>query len=248
MFDMQHMHCAIINGENLNFEANYSGFMGDAVFGGSYLKRNELDLHWNDLNHDKVLAAAHQISDQLKEYTYFPSCDPVKILNRGRRFLNYGNKILNEETIQLFPFMDTELIELIYQLPARERYNNKFYEKFLLKHFKEPCEKFPWSKTNRLISKTRYIDLYDNDLIRMKNFIKKLGFKSNKSFTNYEKWIRTDVFKEYVAELVRGNQNNSVAMCPEITNFLHPLNGNNVDLDAFLRSLTLLIYRNSLEI
>ncbi|TMP70326.1 hypothetical protein CWC05_23195, partial [Pseudoalteromonas ruthenica] len=77
---------------------------------------------------------------------YFAEGDQeqVNIYNRGTRFIAAGSDLLSHQLHQLKPFMENDLVELLYSLPDTFRENGKLYHHMLLKYYPEYFESIPW--------------------------------------------------------------------------------------------------------
>ena len=107
-------------------------------------------------------------------------------MNDGRRFSNMG--IVNSSSYvgYRYPFLDNQLLEIIYSLPDEYREGNKLYKEMLLKNFPDFFKDIPWQNTRRNLDGTESKYLNKDNVIR--------------GYLNYagairEKSILTEIFK-----------------------------------------------------
>lgn len=198
MLSIMHMHGSEFLEEiSRNIDINLNGYAGDAVCGGSLIT----DINFQDVKPSRFLAKKiYGIHAEQYEDIFFdiPHFDNYLLMNRVRRFTNMGT--INELTHieQRKPFLDNDLIELIYSIPDSYRAENKLYSAMLQKKFPLFFKNIPWQKTG----KPAGILIKPNLYMRVIRFVKKIFNKfvklgANKSYTDYPTWLRD---KENIVE------------------------------------------------
>ena len=164
-----------------------SGFVGDLVAGGSWLKKANKKI-------SKKAAAAY-FGASISEYVdlddafyNFPSSDPFALDTRARRFTNVGIIEGNKFFEHALPFVDRDLLYCLYQMNENYRLKSKIYRKMLLHNFPSFFKTIPWQKTGITIDK------YPSDYQLFKQKImRRLGLEkkaSTSGYANYDEWMR----------------------------------------------------------
>lgn len=190
MQDMMHMHGSEFLQTVANkVDVNLNGFLGDAIFGGSYFRSASLvNKRINKTIADRYYRGFSR--DCFVESSFFDidHIDPFLYVNRGRRFINMG--LVNASTFlnQRTPFFDNQLVEFIFSINDEYRLNNRLYEAMLLRFFPDYFEDIRWQKTGVPISrKFNFWEALSNKLRRK---WKKL--KNQAGYTDYPGWIREE--------------------------------------------------------
>lgn len=139
MLNMYHMHYSHLMNELPKwFDVNLSGFLGDVVIGGSYLKKEGKSFVNRAVNES---IAAHYFGNFASQSNYKNSyfdterVDPFVIYNRGRRLIGMGAEEANKTIPQRLPFMSVPLMEFAYSLPDELRADSKVYDLALLRKY-----------------------------------------------------------------------------------------------------------------
>ncbi|PHZ58383.1 hypothetical protein CRG86_010150 [Photobacterium leiognathi] len=157
MENIIHMHgLSVVEDIISHSEHVLNGYLGDLVFGGSWL-------HEGYLGSENLIEFANKKLGELAdkktlEDSYFEhsSTDPYFIFNRGVRFTSYGSDLTSDKLNIIKPFMDVDLIDLLYSLPDSWRLNGRIYQDMLIKYYPEYFENIPWQSTgNVLVTEVR---------------------------------------------------------------------------------------------
>ncbi|TMO67085.1 asparagine synthetase B family protein [Pseudoalteromonas aurantia] len=220
MKNVLHMH-ALSSVNVISGYSNYllNGFLGDVTAGGTYIFPKS-----NDSIEQKLEKRFGQYWHQAgADSDYFAEGDQeqVNIYNRGTRFIAAGSDLLSHELHQFKPFMDNDLVELLYSLPDTFRENGKLYHHMLLKYYPEYFESIPWQQTGKPITKevasaaqhpnmkSRIKDLLVGSPIERlaRKVYRKLAKKHH--YVAYDTWLKEPKFKLYVQQLL--NEDSHVA-------------------------------------
>ena len=178
-----------------------SGFLGDVVFGGSYLIRGELDSYPSEsiLQESPALSKVVENIALKDPYYQFAGSDPLHIYNRGVRFISMGSDMVEHHGIEpLHPFMDNDLLEFLYSLPDNYREDSRLYRAMLIKYYPAYFGSIPWEKTGRVISKEETPEI--NNVI-LKKIVK--TFKKKKKHVLYTKWLRVEASRSFVESHIK---------------------------------------------
>ncbi|WP_355662379.1 asparagine synthase-related protein [Halomonas salifodinae] len=199
MKDMMHMHGSEFAPEIAeSIDVNLSGYLGDAVLGGSYLKSYK---HLNcriDKNVARVSYGDHAegFAEDFYEIDHY---DHFLYMIRGRRFINYGTATLLPWVVQRKPFFDNAVIELVFSLPDEYRADNHLYSAMLQKNFPKYFRDIPWQQTGKPAAITRKASIPARATRKAIRIVRGLiGIKSTQGYTDYPAWIRD---KEISAKL-----------------------------------------------
>ena len=208
MLDIKHMHGGEFFSEfSKNIDVNLNGYLGDAIFGGSYLINASHKNTRINLDVAKQYYGDHIDQEWLKSEFYdINHIDPFLFMNRGRRFVNMG--IVNGQSFldQRMPFFDNECVDLIFSLPDEYRLNNKLYSVMLQTFFPKFFRDIPWQKTGRPAG-----ELHNTIARRIINRTLKLyrylfGLKETYAYSNYAAWIRGNGFSEKLNALLESSE------------------------------------------
>jgi len=207
---LQHMHGT--EKEYLHEYKTYvdfmlNGFAGDLIFGGSYLRKNNLDKKINSSIVKNITHSKLKINNFDKWY-YIRKTDPYFINNRVRRFTNCGLIAISKAVEVRTPAWSNELINFIYSLPDFLRYKSYLYNKMLVSAFPKYFKDIPWQKTGSSIGSTRQFEI----LIKLKKLAEDklrhellrfgLSFKYLRDYTNYPAWIRQEPGRSFIKKIL----------------------------------------------
>lgn len=147
------LHGSEFLGEGFSdYDVVLSGFAGDLVLGGSYLRPRLLD-------HPPTSEAIQKISNSESMWgkpvgTYYSvdKTDPYFIYNRVRRFTTTGTFLLGLHSSVRIPFFDNDVIEFAYSLSDVYRFGNRLYKTMLLQSYSNFFRNIPWQKAGLPIS------------------------------------------------------------------------------------------------
>lgn len=194
-----HLHGAPFSNHVRNqIDLNLSGFIGDVILGGSYLKNKDVRITRTEAF--KKLGNASLYTDPDDPFYNIAHEDPYLIDTRSRCFIIIGT--LNNECEQRLPFVDNDIIEFMYSLPDSCRVVSRLSHEMFLDEHPEIFQKVPWQSTGIPISKGKKTLL---QTVRLKvhpittlarRSLQAWGILENtREFTNYTRWLRI-LFKE----------------------------------------------------
>ena len=196
MFDIRHMHgsefSTIISKK---LAINMNGYAGDAILGGSFLRKLKLDTRATKSNVAPFIKKWSHLLKIEDSFYDIEKIEPILYMNRIRRFTNMGSINLLPYIAQRKPFFDNSVVELIFSLPDKFRKNNRLYSAMLIKFFPEYFKNIPWEKTGYPISKNRLCQFSALFLKKYNSFLKEKlqflipGFKTL-SYVDYPTWVR----------------------------------------------------------
>lgn len=202
MLNMYHMHYSHIMDELARkVDINLSGFLGDLVLGGSYLRKRgktfldkkvdqEIALHYCGIYYDQF--------DFNDPYINIHKVDPYLIYNRCRRMVGLGAEEPSKTIFQRMPFMDNKLMDFSYGLPDHYRLNNSVYEMALLQKYPLFFKDIPDASTGVPIGPRSLSTALKAQFISYFSKVKiKMGMPA--SFNNVNKWLKD----EHTAKFVR---------------------------------------------
>lgn len=207
------------------------GYLGDAIFGGSYIDKFGLDPNYTSeeilykLNPyaDYIFSALNEsigktlrenmlelISNELNyystniqslQYEYF------MLFNRGRRHINTGSLAIQEYTPTIKPFFHKEFADYCLNLDVSERYQRKFYSTYILKYREHllncnfTSNYYYSRKESSSISRT--INKYKLKSLRLLELMLKRSFLKEKSYVPIDTWLRKDsTYKQWVQNVL----------------------------------------------
>lgn len=194
MLNMLHMHYSHLTKEIATImDINLSGFLGDAMLGGSYLgKKGKTFLNKRV---DKSIAQHfygrhYERCDPGDPFFDIEKIDPYMLYNRGRRMIGLGAEEPAKTIPQRLPFMDTALMDLSFSLPDDYRAHSKVYNKALLEKYPVFYKNIPNSNIGVPIAENPSItNLLLKKYYRISWIINyKLGRQT--SYANAQNWIR----------------------------------------------------------
>lgn len=198
LLNLVHMHGSGVPAELCPI--NLSGFLGDVVLGGSYLRGPEfLDRPITpELAASFMKVPVSALTDDLGLYEKVAKSDVYGICNRGRKFIAMGFRSTLHVREQLLPFFDNDLIEFIFSLPDYLRWESRLYIRMLLREFPEYFRAIPWQKTGLPIGATRWQiarkRLFDKmRRVAVDPVVRALGRKPpSRQYANYGEWMRQE--------------------------------------------------------
>ena len=189
MISLYHLHNPVSE-ERLKalFDIQINGFTGDLCMGGGWIDEFDIKI--------TKKAAFNRFGKHIK-FTYLDDDfynishqDPYFIDTRVRRFTNMGLIACSGTFESRRPFLDNDLIEFLYALPDRYRYESKLYKKALLFKYPEYYKKIPWQKTGYPISTK--ITLHRKFIGLVKALLKRFeAVKTTEKYTDYANWLIT---------------------------------------------------------
>lgn len=217
--DLMHMH-GIEASERMRdlFDVALDGFAGDLILGGSYIgsRTDWLDSAINKEIASKVMRCSPDLIPELSGYSDLNKIDFFFLQNRVRRFTLEGTYRL--DLIQhRMPFYDNKLMEFIYSLPDKLRFEHNIYKCFVLRKFPDFFKAIPWQKTGLPINSPFFIEFLWNFRKRIFNKLIRIGIKLNKNhgYTDYPDWIREEPAKIFFKQVLV----NPNALYPEYVSF-----------------------------
>lgn len=204
MQDMRHMHGSEFMGEiSDHIDINLNGYLGDAVFGGSYFVNSNLEDNNSIFEITNKIYMGFLKSNFLDNHYNIDSLDPILFMLRGRRFINMAQVNSSSFIEHRKPFMDNSCVELIYSLPDEYRRNNLVYSEMLKEFFPDFFRKIPWQQTGKPVDTWRKPNLLSRCVFKAKDLIfTAFGVTRKSEFVDYASWIRTsDVYDELASIL-----------------------------------------------
>lgn len=208
MQDLRHMHGSEFMDKIADYiDINLNGYLGDAVFGGSYLVSSKSTDNNSSFEIANKIYKGFLKSDFLGDHYSIDSLDPILFMLRGRRFINMAQVNSSSFIEHRKPFMDNSCIELIYSLPEEYRRNNLIYSEMLKEFFPDFFRDIPWQQTGKPVDTWQKPNLLSKLILKANNLIlAALGISRKSEFVDYASWIRTsDVYDELSSILGANN-------------------------------------------
>lgn len=226
MLNILHMHgIEFCSDYKAHTDIIVSGFAGDLVLGGSYLKQRQyLDKRIDPEIAQAIMQAKSKI-DLPFDYG-INKIDPYFLNNRVRRFTNTGLIYLGKLLETRQPFFSNPLIERIYSLPDELRYKSRIYNRLLLSHFPKYFKDIPYQKTGIPISYSgtaaKLITFTNRVAKKLKREVMHMGFKTKdlSQYTDYAAWIRREPARSFFQTFL----SNKNALYPEFIDRANILN------------------------
>ncbi len=244
-FNLLHMHGVEALGRMSDIaDVHLSGFLGDTLFGGSYLRKRDwcdspitLDIASDWFGCDPALL------EGLETVQEFPHIDAYLIRQRRRRFIMEGIRMAWRRIPQRLPFADNRLSEFIYRYPDHWRLNGQLYLKLLQSRYASSMKGIPWQRTGLPLSYPFIIHRAMMKGIGLKN---KFFFPSG--FTDYANWLREEPAKTMIEEsLLHGPKHYSQYVnVADVTKKLHQHMNGAIHTEFLGRVWTLEIFLNQL--
>jgi asparagine synthase (glutamine-hydrolysing) len=249
MLNMLHMHYShLMNKIPEIMDINLSGFLGDAVLGGSYLEKKGkifLNQRINDSIARHYYGIHYERCNPADSFFDLDKIDPYLFYNRGRRMIGMGAEEPSKTVPQRLPFMDIKLMDLSYALTDEFRAHSRVYNAALLMKYPEFYKDIPHATTGVPISTSPSIfNLTLKKYNRMLWVVKyKLGMQT--SFVNVQNWIK----ERETADIIKQILDPRTAIYPTFTTrnfheeFILPhLNGKQNYVRQIMGALTLEIW------
>jgi asparagine synthase (glutamine-hydrolysing) len=249
MLNMFHMHYShLMNEIPRIMDINLSGFLGDAVLGGTYLEKKG-KIFLNQRMNQSI--ARHYYGEHFErcdpEDSFFDldKVDPYLFYNRGRRMIGMGAEEAAKTVPQRLPFMDIKLMDLSFSLPDEFRAHSKVYNRALLLKYPTFYKDIPHATTGVSIQNN---STFGNTALKRINRLLwiaryKLGLQT--SYVNVHNWIKEPATAAFLTQMLDpGN-----AIYPNFTadnylkKFLLPhLHGKNNFAKQIMGALTLEVW------
>lgn len=203
---MMHLHFSTFQQKIKSFcDLNWNGFLGEVALGGALIKRKDqgiretIEKQPNILEkyfgkHAYLLNPKDSFFDIEKE-------DPFWIDVRSRRMVNVGSIEFGKVVEQLKPLADNDLLEFIFSLPDKLRMHSSLYIKALMKIERTFFENIPWQRTGLApanLKQTKFIKRF-----KIRQIQDRLGWESDRHFSDYPNWIRTAKGKAFFGNLLQ---------------------------------------------
>jgi len=180
------------------FRVNINGFAGDLILGASYLHEASCLDRVIPRYVAGVMGCDPELLTDLDSYRSLGKCDYYFLDNRVRRFTLMGT--VNWMTVihDRHPFLDNDLIELVYSLPDRQRFQNRLYSRMLLRTFPAYFRTIPWQKTGVPIS---YPHIVQRGIPALRRRLRALAppalvgrfrMLAPDGYTDYPSWLRAE--------------------------------------------------------
>lgn len=219
-FNMLHMHGVEALGRmSAIADVHLSGFMGDTLFGGSYLRKRA----WCDTPITLQIAADWfgcdpALIEGLEHVEEYPHIDAYLIRQRRRRFIMEGIRMAWRQIPQRLPFADNRLTEFIYRYPDLWRLNGHLYLQIIRSRFASSMKGIPWQRTDLPLSFPFFVHRAMMKGIGLKN-----RFFPPSGFTDYANWLREEPARNMIEESLLHGPKHYRAYVDEadVTNKLH---------------------------
>ncbi len=194
MLNAYHMHYSHLMEEIPQMiDVNLSGFLGDAVIGGSYLGKKGKSF----LNHriDAEVASHYYgqyytLCDPEDSFFDLDKVDPYLFYNRGRRMIGMGVEEANKTVPQRMPFMDVQLMDLAYSMPDEYRAESKVYNQALLLQYPEFFKHIPDANSGLPIAVTPSLRMKLHEKMNWMIYAVKYKLGIPTSYTDVYNWIK----------------------------------------------------------
>jgi asparagine synthase (glutamine-hydrolysing) len=202
-----HMHYSHLMGSIANvMDVNLSGFLGDAVLGGSYLEKKGtvvLNQRITAQTAQRYYGKHYERCDINNPFFDINKIDAYLFYNRGRRMIGMGAEEPAKTIPQRLPFMDTALMDFSYSLPDEFRAHSKVYNKALLLKYPAFYENIPHSGTGVPIANHPTL----SNIIKKKYdrllWIAKYKLGMQTSYTNVHNWVREPDTAKLISNILK---------------------------------------------
>jgi asparagine synthase (glutamine-hydrolysing) len=207
MLNMYHMHYSHLMDEIPKImDVNLSGFLGDAVIGGTYLDRKKgkpfLDRRMNEDIARQHYGDYSNFCDPSDSFFDINKIDPYLFYNRGRRMIGLGAEEANKTIHQRLPFMDIKLMDFSYSLPDTFRKDSNVYQRSLLLRYPDFYKKIPHATSGVPISIDPSIFHRSKKLYHRLLWIAKYKLGIATSFTDVYNWIKEPDTANFIRNLL----------------------------------------------
>lgn len=211
--DLMHMHGIEFHDKMSQwYRINMNGFAGDAILGGSWLKKREFARDVSNKSIVSRIIGCHaDILERFDRYEGLQKPDFYMLQNRIRRFTYGGTKHWATVVEQRKPFYDNKLIDFVYSLPDRTRYRGHIYKTMLLRTFPDLYRNIPWQNTGVPIGWPQWTGRASqiSRMLRAKgrSAVARIGFTvaDPDSYTDYPIWLRSEPAKSFVDKVLCHN-------------------------------------------
>lgn len=205
MMDLMHMHGSeFLEEVSKNIKINLNGYCGDVLLGGGFLQDLPLNERVTAENAASFYGKYVRFADINNDFYDIDCVEPNLLMNRVRRFTNYGTVNSLPFLDQRKPFFDNDLIELIYSLPDEYRASNRLYSEMLRKFFPEYFNNIVWQKTGEPVGLLRKKSIFRRAINKFTRLLM-LSFKAKsfRDYTDYSSWIRTPIVSSRLQEMLK---------------------------------------------
>lgn len=179
-----------------------SGYLGDAVFGDSYLTESRFYNHRVNADIAEFYYGDFaEFSNYKDEYYNIANPLPIHWINRGSNFINMAvSADVNRSNIACRPFFDNKIIEFICSLPNEYLFGYKLYKHLALRHYPRFFKNIGRNSLMPLHINKGLSYRADKIKFKINKKLQKLGFipKVIESYTDYEKWITQEPYKSQI--------------------------------------------------
>lgn len=248
---LEHLHgCEFENLFPQESKLMVSGYLGDAVFGDSYLPDKKF---YNQRVNADIAKFYYGDFAKFSEYKdgYYDIANPLPIhwINRGSNFINMAvSADMDKNNIACRPFFDNKIIEFICALPNEYLYDYKLYKHLALRHY---------PKFFTYIGRNSLMPLYTKKDLRYR--FNKIKFKLNKklqkkgiipqvieSYVDYDKWITQETYEHQIKAYLSSQNAFYKRFSNEIIN-LYMLKEQNGYTDKILKLISVEIYFEKIQ-
>lgn len=204
MQDLMHMHGSeFLTKISHNTHINLNGYAGDAILGGSLLSNLPSDTRATEENTKSFYKNFVNLTNISSHFYDIQHIEPNIYMNRVRRFTTYGSINSLSWVEQRKPFLDNQIMELVFSLPEAYRRNNKLYSKMLRNKFPKYFLDIPWQQTGKPVNEFKKPGLPTRAINKAKRELRSLlGIKSTQDYTNYSAWIRDQEVSKQLLDLL----------------------------------------------
>lgn len=227
-----------------------SGYLGDAVFGDSYLPDKKL---YNQRVNDKIAEFYYGDFAKFSGYKdkYYDIANPLPLhwINRGSNFINMAvSSDTSKTNITCRPFFDNKIIEFIATLPNEYLFGYRFYKCLALRHYPQFFKHIGRNSLMPLHINKNLAYIADKIKFKINKKLQKLGFipKVITSYTDYEKWITQEPYKSQINDYLSSKTAFYKRLSSEFAN-LDICKGRNDYADKILKLVSIEMYFEKLE-
>jgi asparagine synthase (glutamine-hydrolysing) len=223
MLNMYHMHYSHLMDEIPKImDVNLSGFLGDAVIGGTYLERKGKPFLNTRITNDiarEYYGEYFEFCDPNDNFFDIDKIDPYLFYNRGRRMIGLGAEEADKTIHQRLPFMDTKLLDFSYSLPDEFRLNSRVYHRALLLKYPRFYSQIPHATSGVPIDINPSMFYTSKKMYHRLLWIVKYKLGKATSFTDVHNWIKEPQMSNFIRTLLHPKN----ALYPNFTkiNFLN---------------------------
>ena len=206
MLNMCHMHYShLMNDIAKIMDVNLSGYLGDAVIGGTYLEKKRksfLNMRISESQARHYYGGHFHFSDPRDSFFDIDKVDPYLLFNRGRRLIGLGAEEAEKTIHQRLPFMDINLMDFSYSLPDEFRVNSKVYDMALLKQYPEFYKNIPSSNTRVPIRINPSVFYKSKKLYFRLLWVVKYKLGMTVSYSDVHNWIKVPETANLIREIL----------------------------------------------